>query len=58
MNGDTMNWAYLVFVTLVEIDEKDDIVSQSGQTMESGHLDSECKEIIDESVKELVCHGA
>jgi len=54
----TINWTYLVLVTLVEIDKEDHIVSQSGQAVKSRHLDGECKKIVDERVEKLVCHGA
>ena len=48
----------LVGPGLIKIDEEDDVVAESGETVEEGHLDGEGEEVVDEGVEELVCHGA
>jgi len=47
----------LVSPSLVDVDEEDDIVTQSGKTVQEGHLDGESEEIVDEGVEELVSHS-
>lgn len=42
---------------LVEVNEEDDIVAETRNTMQHGHLDNERKHIIDEGVQRLVDHG-
>ena len=46
----------LVRPGLVQVDEEDDVVSESGQAVQDGHLDGEGEEVVDESVEELVRH--
>lgn len=46
----------LVLVALVKPNEEDDIIAESGQTMQPRHLNGECKEVVDEGVQELVSH--
>jgi hypothetical protein len=47
----------LVGPSLVDVDEEDYIVTQSGKTMQEGHLDGESEQVVDEGVEELVGHG-
>ena len=47
----------LVLPALVEPDEEDDVVTESSQAVEPGHLDSEGEQVVDEGVEELVGHG-
>ena len=48
----------LVGPGLVNVDEENDVVAESGETVEEGHLDGEGEEVVDEGVEELVGHGA
>jgi hypothetical protein len=48
----------LVGPGLVDVDEEDDVVTQSCETVQEGHLDGESEEVVDEGVEELVSHGA
>jgi hypothetical protein len=48
----------LVGPSLVDVHEEDNVVAQCGETVEEGHLDGESEEVVDESVEELVGHGA
>jgi hypothetical protein len=48
----------LVSPGLVDVDEEDDVVTQSGEAVQEGHLDGESEEVVDEGVEELVSHGA
>jgi hypothetical protein len=48
----------LVGPGLVDVHEEDDVVAESGETVEERHLDGESEEVVDEGVEELVCHGA
>lgn len=43
---------------LIQKNEKDNVVSQTGQSMHEGHFDNECEQIVDESVHGLIGHGA
>lgn len=43
-----------VHPALVQGNEINDIIAKSGKTMECGHFDSECKEIVNEGVKESI----
>ena len=47
----------LVSPSLVDIDEKDNVVTQSGETVQEGHLNGKSEEIVDGGVEELVSHG-
>lgn len=44
----------LVLPALVEPDEEDDVIAESSQAVEPGHLDGKGEEIVDEGVQELV----
>lgn len=48
----------LVLPSLKQVNEEDDVVTESSQTVQSRHLDSESEEVVDEGVEELVRHGA
>ena len=41
---------------LVEIDEKDEIVAEDRQAVQSRHLDDKGEEVVDDGVQELVRH--
>ena len=40
--------------SLVQIDEEDDIVSETSDPVHHGHFDNECEYVVNESVQELV----
>ena len=41
---------------LVEIDEKDEIVAEDRQAVQSRHLDDKCEQVVDDGVEEFVNH--
>ena len=47
----------LVRPALIEVDEENDVIAESGEAVQSRHFDGEGEEVVDEGVEEFVRHG-